>query len=122
MPLTEAEWRPLRDAIRQLPPARQRDVADRAAATRANPNSDGTFVCPLLDRESGACRVYEARPAACRSYGFYVGRDGERYCGHVAAHVGDRVDAIVWGNQTALDRELEREGGASRPLDAWLRD
>lgn len=39
--------------------------------------------CPALDLESGGCRLYEHRPAACRTYGPALRLDGVdlRHCG-----------------------------------------
>ena len=37
-------------------------------------------VCPMLDETASACRVYEYRPVACRTYGFYVQHDLGLYC------------------------------------------
>jgi Fe-S-cluster containining protein len=34
------------------------------------------LACPVLDLETGSCRLYEHRPAACRTYGPAVRLDG----------------------------------------------
>lgn len=122
-----AEWRHLDAALDRLPPAIRADVearlGDAAAATR------GPVVCPFLDRDQGACRVYDARPAVCRTYGYYRSRDGGRFCHLVEAHVEPPTDGspalddvIVWGSQDAVDRRLDRAEGPTVPLVEWLRE
>ena len=117
--LTLAEWQCLREGLARLPAdARERirrDVLALAAAVPAAP-----IVCPLLDCASGACPVYADRPTACRTYGFYVQRDGGLYCRTIEARVadGDFADT-VWGNQDAVDATLAGMGEA-RPMTAWF--
>lgn len=76
------------------------------------------MTCALLDRESGACRIYEARPIACRTYGFYAERDKVLGCGRIEAIAEERSD-VLWGNHAAVERELS-ELGEARPLSEWL--
>ena len=80
----------------------------------------GAVVCPMLERESGACPVYAHRPVACRSYGFYVQRDKGLYCAEIEASVaqGELAD-VVWGNHDAIDRGLMATG-ESRSLIEWF--
>jgi len=68
--LTRAEWESLQQAIEESLPDWRERVAPLVAAVPAAP-----VTCPFLDRDSGACLVYEARPLACRTYGFYRERD-----------------------------------------------
>jgi uncharacterized protein len=99
MRITRAEWELLRGAI----PA--------SAAT------DDPRVCPFLDREQGACRVYAHRPAACRTYGYYVERDNVLGC----AQILERADApIVWGNEDGVRQALATLSGDALPLAEWL--
>jgi Fe-S-cluster containining protein len=55
--------------------------------------------------------VYEHRPVACRTYGFYVERDQGLYCGQIRERVdaGELAD-VVWGNQELVDRQLDSLG------------
>ena len=69
-------------------------------------------MCPFL--EDGACLVYEVRPVACRTYGFYVDRDGGQYCELVGALNAD----VVWGNGASVDVDLGALG-ARRDLVSW---
>ena len=119
--MTAPEWRRLHESFRNLPPHEREDAAQRLELLRTSPQRP--FVCPFLDGERGTCRVYEARPLACRSYGFYVeGRHG-KHCQLVgdalAAH--DASD-VVWGNESALFAQAEKEFGPMRTLFEWLDD
>ncbi|AUX21462.1 hypothetical protein SOCEGT47_019460 [Sorangium cellulosum] len=114
--LTRLEWARLRAAIDGLPASVRAEVRARMAAMPAA----GPLVCPLLDDEHGRCRVYEARPIACRTYGFYVRREHDLVCDEVERHAAGRP--VVWGNHASIDVRLERLAGAPRPLGAWLRD
>ena len=97
MRITRAEWELLRTAI-----------GDRSVV------SDDPRVCPFLDRAEGACRVYAQRPAACRTYGYYVERNEVLGC----AQILERADApIVWGNAESVAQALD---GEALPLEAWL--
>ncbi len=101
---TATEWERVRAAIGAL----AADVRDaihvrvgELAAARA------PYTCPMLDRATGACTIYAARPTACRAYGFYVDADGDaRACERI-----DREAPVVWGNEAALDRALTRGAG-----------
>ena len=69
------------------------------------------FTCPLLERETGACLVYDQRPVACRTYGFYVERDKGLYCGLIRERVErGEVQDVIWGNQELVDRQLDTLG------------
>lgn len=114
--LTRLEWARLRAAIDGLPASVRAEVRERAAAMP----EEGPLVCPLLDGERGRCRVYEARPIACRTYGFYVRREHDLVCAEVERHAAGRP--VVWGNHESIDVRLERLGGPLRSLGEWLRD
>lgn len=115
--LAAAEWELLREGLAALPAellqAISRAVADLAELPRP-------LVCPLLDGESGACRVYAHRPVACRSYGFYVQRGLGLYCREIEGRVeaGEWLD-VVWGNHDGIDRRLAGLG-ESRDLAEWF--
>ena len=77
------------------------EVAGRIA--EALLQSQGPYICPWLDRPSGRCLVYEARPLACRTYGFYVERGRGLYCHKIEKRVETgEMDAVVWGNHDAI--------------------
>ena len=65
--------------------------------------------------------MYESRPLACRTYGFYVERGLGLYCHKIKASVdcGDLSD-VVWGNQTTIESESQKLGPA-RTLLQWAR-
>ena len=117
--LTLTEWQRLRDALAMLPAETQARIRCDVVALAEAPVI-APVICPLLDRVSGACPIYACRPTACRTYGFYVQRDGGLYCRTIEARVaaGDFSDT-VWGNQDAVDRELAALGDA-RPLTEWF--
>lgn len=104
--LTAAEWELLRPAVAALPAEVHRRIEALDRAVRP-------IVCPFLD--SGACLVYEARPVACRTYGFYVDRDGGQYCGIIESLNAE----VVWGSGAAIEAELTSLG-ERRDLLAWF--
>ncbi len=111
--LREAEWVLLRNAIAALPADVRALVETRVAAlaTATRP-----FTCPLLD-DTGACRVYAARPLACRTYGFYRARDGGRWCATIEASGG--ADTVVTGNHDTLEAEASAALGPTQNLLSW---
>lgn len=113
--VSEVEWRAIVAALELLPG----DVAD-AARTRIRESAAATrpVVCPLLDTGAGACLVYEARPVACRAYGFYAERQYVLGCGRIEAIAKEARD-VVWGNHVALEDEMRGLGPASE-LAEWL--
>jgi Fe-S-cluster containining protein len=116
--LRAPEWERLRDAIERLPDDVRAVVGQRARDAPAS----SPVICPLLDRERGVCLVYDARPIACRTYGFYVERDGGLHCRLVTDAVA-RHDTperpVTWGNGEAIARDLETLG-EPRSLAEWL--
>jgi len=116
--LTAVEWDWLREGLSSLPPKLLSDIGRDIVAL--SEQISRPIVCPLLDRSTGACRVYAHRPVACRTYGFYVQRDKGLYCKDIESRVadGDWV-AVVWGNQDAVDRRL-RGLGDTRELTEWF--
>jgi len=116
--LTAEEWDWLRKVLTSLPPEQLREIGQDIAALAEQPTRP--IVCPLLDRSAGACMVYDHRPAACRTYGFYVQRDLGLYCKDIESRVADGAWAgVVWGNQDAVDRRLCGLGD-SRDLTEWF--
>ena len=116
--ITAAEWDLLKQGLAMLPPERLLEIG-REIATLTD-RASRPVVCPLLDRERGACLVYAHRPVACRTYGFYVERSLGLYCKDIEARVaaGDWAEA-VWGNHDPIDRRLDGLGEA-RPLTEWF--
>ena len=86
-------------------------IRDTAGASRP-------VVCPLLDNSSGTCLVYEARPVACRTYGFYVQRGDVLGCGRIET-ISRQSAEVVWGNHAAVDEKLRSLGPAAE-LATWL--
>ena len=104
--LTAAEWDLLRPVAEALPAHVHARIEALEGAVRP-------VACPFL--EAGACLVYEARPVACRTYGFYVDRDGGQYCGLVEALNAD----VIWGNGAAVEAELSALGTRRDLLTLW---
>ena len=86
-------------------------IRESAAAVRP-------VVCPLLDTSTGACLIYEARPVACRTYGFYADRNQVLGCRRIEA-LGDDRPEIVWGNHAAIEERL-RALGPEAPIYEYL--
>jgi len=116
--LTEAEWKILREGMAALPrPQRERIGRDIEALVTSPARP---VVCPLLDRQTGACPVYAHRPVACRTYGFYVQRDRGLYCAEIESRVAaGTLREVVWGNHDAVDARLAGMG-EKRPLTEWF--
>ena len=77
-------------------------------------------VCPMLDKLQGICRVYEYRPIACRTYGYYVQHDKGLYCNAILEKVSSsELNDVVWGNQNTIDRQLNNLG-ESKALTEWF--
>ena len=117
---TSAEWSELRAALDRLSADVRTALDARVRALAASPTGD-LVVCPLLNETRGTCRVYDARPVACRTYAFYVSRAADLRCSKVESALAEHEpDArVVWGNQAAVDRRLESEFGPARPLTDW---
>jgi len=116
--LSAAEWERLKEGLAALPSAQLGDIGRDINALAGQ--LEKPVVCPMLDREAGACCVYAHRPVACRTYGFYVQRDKGLYCQDIASRVeaGTWSD-VVWGNHDAIDRRLSTLGD-SRDLTEWF--
>jgi Fe-S-cluster containining protein len=100
------------------------EALPRETASAARQRIRGTtglerpVVCPLLDTDTNACLIYEARPIACRTYGFYAERDKVLGCSQIEDLSRDAHD-VVWGNHTSIEaRALEL--GPAMELAAWL--
>jgi len=104
--LTAEEWQRLEAAV---PAAHGPAIAERIREELAK--SQGPYTCPWLNRDDDRCLVYEARPVACRTYGFYVERDKGLYCNRIENRVATgEFDGILWGNQFRVDEQLDAIG------------
>ncbi|MEY2695959.1 MAG: hypothetical protein RL333_97 [Pseudomonadota bacterium] len=117
--ITRAEWLRLKAGLLTLSAElRQRiltDIGSLAGATMP-------VMCPMLDADEGACRIYPYRPLACRSYGYYMQKGIGLHCQQIEQKVASGLlDQVVWGNQDALDRDLRVEG-EPRSLAVWIDD
>jgi Fe-S-cluster containining protein len=120
--LTAAEWERVDAAVGALAPADREAVAGRVEELLrriAHGLEGGPVVCPYLDEAQGACRIYEARPVACRTYGFFVARDAPEHCSIIERDVAERGEkGIVWGNAASLAASVERDLGAAVSFEA----
>ena len=122
--VSREEWIGIERALAALPlevaEAARRRIREGAGPGRSKARP---VVCPLLDRETDACLVYEARPVACRAYGFYAEREAVLGCGRIEKISREREEVVwggtVWGNHAALEQRMEGLGEA-RELSAWL--
>jgi Fe-S-cluster containining protein len=116
--LTAAEWAWLKEGLAALSPELLQEIGQGIAALAEQ--SSRPIICPMLDRDAGACRVYAHRPVACRTYGFYVQRDKGLYCKDIESRVADGAwSEVVWGNQDAVDHRLSGPGDV-RELTEWF--
>ncbi|NUP04961.1 MAG: YkgJ family cysteine cluster protein [Polyangiaceae bacterium] len=115
--MTGEEWGRVRDALLALPDAERADVVDR---TRRAPER-GPLACPILDEAKGACRIYQARPIACRTYGFYTERDAGLHCERVTRAIEEHAndEPILWGNGEAIHHRMH-DLGEPVSLRTWL--
>ncbi len=115
--ITKAEWELVAAYLDSLEPDRaaflRRRIRESATASRP-------VVCPLLDTDSGTCLIYEARPVACRAYGFYVEREKVLGCSRIESLAGQSAD-VIWGNHIALEDKLQSLGPAEE-LYRWLEE
>lgn len=116
--MTAPEWALISAGREALPEVVQQGITQRM---RALEDAIYPFTCPLLDTLSGRCLVYEHRPLACRTYGFYVEHGLGLYCEQirVLADAG-RLDDVVWGNQVTVD-DKSAGLGAKRSFIEWLK-
>ena len=105
--VTREEWLPIAAALATLPEQVRQRIRESNSAT-----------CPLLDVDSGACLIYDARPVACRAYGFYAERESVLGC-HRIELMGRHSTDVVWGNHAVLEVQLRRLGDAAT-LAEWL--
>lgn len=114
--ITRAEWERLHEALTRLDEPAQEDIRRRLREEEAR--TMGKTVCPILDLESGHCRTYHARPIACRTYGYYVERDGGLHCDLVTRFAEDHP--VVWGNGEGIAQDM-RDFGETATIGEWMR-
>jgi uncharacterized protein len=127
--LVRGEWELLKEGLELLPADIRGEVLARIEDL-GSAERDGLLprhvTCPMLDEVEGACRVYAHRPAACRTYGFYVERGVGLHCELITEAVGACTESdapVVWGNQEGVDYALARLADgleAPLPLTAWV--
>jgi Fe-S-cluster containining protein len=119
--LSPPEWARVDEAVAALPTAIRHDIEQKISALLLEISQHSTqphIACPFLDSDSGACHIYDARPIACRTYGFFVARSGNQYCSLIEAELSSRGDDdIVWGNADAISDALERISPELIPFD-----
>jgi len=111
--LTGAEWARVEEGLAGLAEEARARVLDRVRQLAGPP-----YACPFL--EAGACLIYDHRPIACRTYGFYADREAGLYCGQILTRVdsGEYAD-VVWGNQSAVEARLDEAGGRSSLIERF---
>ena len=118
--MTAGEWALLHEGLLTL---RAELRAEIRAGIEAMVEAEPPLVCPMLDRDAGACRVYEHRPSDCRTYGFFASRSRDLWCRHIDAAVeAAGGEPPTWGNQSAVERRLVEAFGPRRPLPEWIAD
>lgn len=115
--VTQGEWSAIAASLDALPPEAATSLRLRILESN---HASRPIVCPFLDGSAGACLIYEARPVACRTYGFYVERENVLGCHRIAALAATAPD-VIWGNHAAVDHQL-RDLGVSAKLSTWLSD
>ncbi len=119
--VSETEWRRMWREIEAMDSAEFETVRRRMQTLQTHEPDSGHVICPLLDRNAGACRIYAGRPAACRMYGFYVTRTGNLWCDDIQAlDDAGELDGVVVGNGSAVGRQLRHQFGAPRPITDWF--
>jgi Fe-S-cluster containining protein len=114
--LSPVEWARVDEAVALLPISERVMVEQRIDALLqqiAERTLSSSVVCPYLNEQEGACRIYAARPIACRTYGFFVAHHEDQYCQKIEAEMMNRgEDAIVWGNAETVRNDVEQISGA----------
>jgi Fe-S-cluster containining protein len=113
--ITREEWQEIAAQLERLEPITAAAIRERI---RKSQSASRPIVCPMLDERSGTCLIYEARPIACRAYGFYVERESVLGC-HRIKLIADESPGVIWGNSVALEDKLKPLGPAAE-LYHWL--
>jgi Fe-S-cluster containining protein len=115
-PITETDAQRLRDGLTELEagdPARAASVRQRAREARGLDDEP----CPALDRATGTCDLYAARPVTCRIFGPPVqwGGDAVGVCELCFQGAGDEEIAAC-----AVQLDAEDEPGETQVAQALL--
>uniref|UniRef100_Q01R44 YkgJ family cysteine cluster protein n=1 Tax=Solibacter usitatus (strain Ellin6076) TaxID=234267 RepID=Q01R44_SOLUE len=113
--VTEEEWLAIAAGMDALPAETATHAKQRI---RESAGMSRPVICPLLDADAGTCLVYEARPVACRAYGFYAERREVLGCSRIES-VSQESPNVVWGNHAALEARMDQLGPAAE-LFVWL--
>ena len=123
--LSSAEWTRVDAAVASLPTPIQAVVEQKIEALLRHSVEQtlSAVVCPYLDEQAGACQIYDSRPLACRTYGFFVARNHDQYCDQIEVEVNDNGEAaIVWGNAESLRHDIAQLSGKSIAFETHYRD
>ncbi len=124
--ITANEWQLLASAIEGVPEHHARfETRMGELAARVYGADKGPVVCPFLALDDGevrpgSCLVYEGRPAACRTYGYYTERGDVLGCSELL--VQSEALPVTWGNHQAVLRELDAlctDVAPRRSIVAW---
>jgi Fe-S-cluster containining protein len=116
--ISAEEYSRLKAALDSLSENIQAEIRARIANI---PREARPYICPFLERSRGECTVYLARPVACRSFGFYAGREGGRWCGELEAQVSSgAAEDVIFGNHDVLESRLARELGPTKTISEWF--
>ena len=112
--VSREEWEAISATLDALP----EDIGKRLRQRiRESAGDSRPVTCPLLDLDSGACLIYDARPVACRGYGFYAEGRYVLGCSRIES-IGQQSPDVVWGNHAALQAQLDALGPAMT-LPEW---
>ncbi|XGV94636.1 MAG: YkgJ family cysteine cluster protein [Leptolyngbya sp. BL-A-14] len=110
--LSQAEWERVDMAVTSLPAPVQAAIEQRIDSLLQRIRGQvlsSAVVCPYLNAQEGTCWIYDSRPIACRTYGFFAARDHNQYCEKIETEVNTRQDdGIIWGNAEAIRHDVER--------------
>jgi len=120
--MTKAEWKLLSEEINLLDAIERQQIRSRIkTAIEDNRDNRKHLTCPMLDTSGRICMVYRARPAACRMFGFYVSRIGNRWCSRIQKLDDEKqLDGIILGNHDSMEQVLQRMFGPAESLAKWF--
>ncbi len=123
--LSPAEWARVDEAVAQLPVA-ERAIVEQKINTLlqqiATASLNTSIICPYLNEQEGACRIYDSRPIACRTYGFFVTRDHDQYCQQIEAEIREQGEgAIIWGNGDVIRNDIAQISGTPISFEVHYR-
>lgn len=110
--LSPEEWDRLERGLEALPEGDREEIrAGLDAMEDAALGGEG-LTCPVLDADTGRCRLYAARPLVCRIHGYYADRSGGFWCETIDGRVqsGD-ADGVVFGHHEGITRAAARALG-----------